>query len=242
MSSPKKSGTIGILTSETSRFSRFWLHFAALEKPPGIKLISKMSLKIPEARDEIISEAEGDWVWFIDDDHTFKPDLLLNLLKRDVSIVQPLVLSRMAPFTPVMMGPPTEDGTMQYRFGLTDGLDKTGLKSCGAVGAAGMLIRRHVWEKVGFPYFSPRPEDKTFLSEDIAFCRRAKAAGFGVFTDLSNHMGHLNVGEVWPQQNPDGTWATKIIFGDGSITIPKAGATMKLVGDKVSDLEEGDVS
>jgi len=39
-------------------------------------------------------------VFFMDDDHTFAPDLLLNLLARNVPVIQPLVLSRYGPFAP----------------------------------------------------------------------------------------------------------------------------------------------
>lgn len=224
----KHNGTIGILTSETGRYSRFWLHFQALIVPPKVKLISKMSINIADARDEVIKEAEGDWVWFMDDDHTFRPDLLQNLLSREVDIIQPLVLGRYSPFGPVMMGGPTPDGKAQYRFGLVDGVDRPGLKPCEAVGAAGMLIRRPVWEGVGFPYFAPRPEDPHRLSEDITFCRRATEKGFKIYTDMANHMGHLNVGEVWPVLNPDGTWETRLLFGGKEFRTPKAAATGKV--------------
>lgn len=227
------SGTIGLLTSETGRYGRFWLHFQSLILPPRVKLISKMSLNIAEARDEIIQEAEGEWVWFMDDDHTFQPNLLQNLLAREVPVIQPLVLSRYSPFGPVMMGPPTPDLTAQYRFALMDGIDRPGLKDCGALGAAGMLIRRNVLEAVGSPWFSRRPTDLIKVSEDITFSRRAKDKGFKLYTDMQNMMGHLNVGEVWPDLGPDGQWRTKVIFGGNTYYIPKAEPTMVIEDGKV---------
>lgn len=226
----KFSGTIGLLTSETSRFSRFWLHFQGLSLPPNIKLISKMSLNIAEARDEVIREAEGDWVWFMDDDHTFKPDLLKNLLSREVDIIQPLVLGRYAPFAPVMMGTETEDGSKQYRLALTDG--ERGVKKVEAVGAAGMLIRRRVWEKIGLRWFTPLPGEPSIVSEDILFCRRARAKGFQIYADLENPMGHLNVGEVWPERDADGVWRTRCRFGDGDFYARKAAPTGMVGPDK----------
>lgn len=231
--SSKHYGTIGILTSETSRFSRFWLRFAGLQLPRNVKLIAKMSLNIADARDEVLTEAEGDWVWFIDDDHTFHPNLLVNLLARNVDVVQPLVLGRVAPFAPVMMGPETEDKTAQFRLGLMDG-EKPRLKEVGAVGAAGMLVRRHVWEDVGFPCFARRPDDTVSLSEDITFSRRATAKGHQIFVDMENMMGHLNVGEVWPFFDPvTGIWSTRLHFAGKDVLIPKATSIGKIVDGKL---------
>lgn len=228
---PKFNGTIGILTSETGRFSRFWLRLAALQIPPQTKLIAKMSLDIAATRDEVLKDADSEWVWFIDDDHTFEPDLLLRLLARNVDVVQPLVLGRVSPFAPVMMGGMTPDEKSQYRLGLADE-EGPRLKECGAVGAAGMLIRRRVWEKIGFPYFNRREGDPD-ISEDIAFCRRAIAKGFRVWTDMENWMGHLNVGEVWPFYDPTHkTWSTRLHFAGHDVFLPKAQATARIVDGK----------
>jgi hypothetical protein len=220
-------GTIGILTTEHGRYSRFWLTMLAAAMPPRTKLIVKMSLNIAEARNEILREADGEWVWFMDDDHTFAPDLLRNLLARDVDIIQPLVLTRYAPFAPVMMGPETPDGKNNYRLALTPQL-ATGLEEVEIVGCAGMLIKRRVWEALRYPYFTSGSLAPDVLSEDFAFCRAARAAGFRVFTDLDNRMGHLNVGEVWPERLPDGTWGTKLIFGNEAILLPAAAPKMTL--------------
>lgn len=234
------SGTIGILTSEQGRFSRFWLRFSGLQLPPQVRLIAKMQLDIASARDEVLQEALGDWVWFIDDDHTFDPFLLKNLLSREVDVIQPLVLSRISPFAPVMMGPETPDKTAQYRLALMDGVDRPGIKECGAVGAAGMLVRRKVWEAVGFPAFGRRDGDPGDLSEDITFCRRVREKGFRVWTDLEYMMGHLNVGEVWPQYDSEtGVWSTRITFGGQDLTIPKAKPTMRLKDGRDVELLDG---
>ena len=240
MEESQHSGTIGILTSEGGRFSRFWLAMLSAAVPPRVKVIVKMSLNIAEARNEILRDAEGAWVWFIDDDHTFPPDLLQNLLAREVDIVQPLVLGRYGPFGPVAMGAQTPDGKQHYRFALKAD-DPYGLRPVDIVGCGGMLVRRHVWEAMEPPYFAAGTLAADVVSEDISFCRRAKAMGFGVYVDMDHPMGHLNIGEVWPERLPDGSWRTKLIFGNETIYIPAAPPRMRVDPDTGEVLEHFDV-
>lgn len=218
---PSHSGTVGILTSEHGRYSRFWLSMLNVHLPPMTKLITKMSLSIAEARNEILREAEGEWVWFMDDDHTFEPGLLRGLMARNVDIIQPLVLTRYGPFSPVMMGPPSGDGIKHWRYALSPD-DTTGLKSVHIAGCAGMLIRRRVWEAMEYPYFTNGPHVDS-IAEDVRFCQRARELGFGIYVDLDNRMGHLNIGEVWPERNEDtGEWTTKLVFGQEIVQLPAA--------------------
>ena len=194
----------------------------SLQLPPMVKLVVKMSLSIAEARNEVLQEAEGDWVWFIDDDHTFAPDLMMRLLQRNVDIVQPLVLTRYAPFAAVHMtkSPTPIAGKPYGRFALTPE-DKGGLKEASVVGCAGMLVRRRVWESLDYPYFVNGYAADS-IAEDVLFCERAREAGFKAYVDLDNHMGHLNIGEVWPERRDDGTWCTRLVFGQQEIELPTA--------------------
>lgn len=217
---PPQPGTIGILTAEDGRYSRFWLAMMDLHLPPGVRLITKFSLNIAQARNEILRDAHGEWVWFMDDDHTFAPDTLKRLLARGVDLIQPLVLTRYAPFSPVYMGPKDPKSSGHWRYALEDG--ETGLKPVHIIGCGGMLVRRRVWETLSPPWFTNSGTDVDVVSEDIAFCNRAREAGFQPYVDLETPMGHINVGEVWPDRLPDGKWATRIAFGNASITVGKA--------------------
>jgi len=215
-------GTIGILSGESGRFTRFWLSQVGLQPPGPVKLITKFSVNIAEARNEVIAEAEGEWLWFIDDDHTFDPGLLQRLVARNVDVVQPVVLARYAPFGPVIMGPATPDGKKHWRLALQPS-DLPGLKEVYVVGAAGMLIRRKVWEAIPRPWFTAGDLNPEVVGEDVGFCRRVREAGFRVYCDLANPMGHLNVGEVWPVWNAkEGVWETELRFGQASLRMPAA--------------------
>jgi glycosyltransferase involved in cell wall biosynthesis len=217
MSASGPVGTIGLLTTEHGRYSRFWTSFMGILAPGPVRIITKYSLNIAEARNQIFEEAEGEWVWFMDDDHTFDQNLLINLIKRNVDVVQPLVLSRYAPFSPVIMGPRTADGVRHWKFALQS--DDPPMKPVYVAGTAGMLIRRYVWEKIPKPWFTMGEVTPEVLGEDVSFCRRVKDAGFQVWCDMENTMGHLNVGEVRPRRNPDGTWVTVVKFGNGEFEV-----------------------
>lgn len=238
---PPKLGTIGLLTGETARFTRFFLHQMGLQLPGPVKFLTKFSLNIPEARNQVLAEAEGDWVFFMDDDHTFAPDLLMKLLARNVPVVQPLVLSRYAPFGPVIMGPQTGDGKAHWKYALTT-TDPTDLKPVHVAGAAGMLIRREVWEKIPPPWFTYGELQPDVLSEDMGFCRKVREAGFPIYCDMENRMGHLNTGEVWPIRLPDGTWKTRVIFGSQAMDIDAAAPKFRLddASGKAFSLENGE--
>jgi glycosyltransferase involved in cell wall biosynthesis len=224
---PTPAGTIGILTTEHGRYSRFWNSFLAIQPPGPTKIITKYSLNIAEARNQCLEEAEGDWVWFMDDDHVFAPDLLRNLLARNVDVIQPLVLSRYAPFGPVIMGPKAPNGKAHWRFALNQN-DPLDLKEVFVAGAAGMLIRRHVWEKIDPPWFTMGQIDPAVLSEDMSFCHKVTAAGFHIWCDMQNIMEHLNVGSVAPRRKPDGSWVTVIRFGNSEVEIPVAEAKFRV--------------
>jgi len=66
--------------------------------------------------------------------------------------------------------------------------DKECLLEVGSVGAACLLIRREVLEKVKEPWFVFNSDG---LGEDMNFCNKAKENGFRIFVDFSVMCGHL---------------------------------------------------
>ena len=106
----------------------------------------------PRAASCIVNERmHGDWVWFIDDDHAFDPQILMQLLSWNVDVVAPIYLMRQKPFLPVTL---VDEGKS---IDLTT-VPTEGLAEVYATGTAGMLIRRRVFNKIhaaypGDPYF-----------------------------------------------------------------------------------------
>lgn len=215
------NGTIGLITNEAGRFTRFWNSMLALQMPPGIKIISKIGCDLAKMRNEVLKDMEGDWVWCPDDDHTFEPDLLLKLIAHNVDMVQPLCLKKYAPFGPIHMGPQVEGTQAHWQHALLPD-DPRGLKEVHVVGASCSLIRRHVIDAIPFPWYEIGRIEPDGLGEDIWFSRKVRAAGFKIFCDLANPITHLNVGSVYAHRKEDGSWSTVLEFGAQKFEFPTA--------------------
>lgn len=82
------------------------------------------------------------------------------------------------------------DGKLDYDFIIR----KEDLVEVAYTGMGFMLVKRGVFEKLEYPWF--RPIEKKigdmvdFTMEDVAFCLRAKEAGFKIFIDPAVKVGH----------------------------------------------------
>lgn len=169
--------------------------------PPESQITWLLSSDTTANRNQACANLYGEWVWFIDDDHAFRPDILRRLLEWDVDIVAPLVLRRHQPFLPVAC---LDDEVLDLKQQPDEGLlevDHTG--------SSGMLIRRRVIEAMAEPWF----ELGNGISEDVNFCRAARTAGFDIHVDLGTRMGHITPAVVWPVH--DGEWVTGFSVADG---------------------------
>jgi hypothetical protein len=197
-------GTVGVVASEAARYTQFAIALSALEMPGDSVLRWVISGDRVSGQNELVKNLHGDWLFIMGDDHAFGPGLLRQLLAHDVDVVVPLCLSRRTPFNP-------------YCFQKRDGMVPLDLSACPskglveveAAGSAGMLIRRHVLEAVGDPWFEYMSE-----GEDIAFCDKARAAGFKIHVDLGAPLGHIASTILWPSFN-GGRWLTGMTVADG---------------------------
>ena len=81
----------------------------------------------------------------------------------------------------------------EYLFPYSEDKTKTDLEEVDAVGATGVLIKRHVIEALEPPYFEViYNEDGTSvnLGEDYYFCQKIKEAGFKIFADFGLRQNH----------------------------------------------------
>lgn len=146
----------------------------------------------------------------MDDDHVFTEDVLVNLLERDADIVTPLYLRRRAPFLPVLHGDESREYA-RYNFNYLKG--KSGLVDMTADGTlptGGMLIRSHVLKAIPNPWFETGQIDSEYGSWDIYFCEKARKAGFKLYVDTDNCMGHLVTLALWPVRDEQGNWGYDI--------------------------------
>jgi len=161
---------------------------------------------------ERLLESDSEWLLFMDDDHVFPGDLLERLLSHDKPVVGSLYLRRQAPFAPLAFSH-KEDGLYQT-INLSE-LPGEGLLKVQAVGTAGLLVRREVFEAIGSPWFEYGKTERWDASEDIIFCEKAFWHGFDIHVDLGAHLGHMTPTAIWPSW-VDQEWAVGFSVADGT--------------------------
>ena len=128
----------------------------------------------------VLTTPDCEWIFFLDSDMTPEPQALMRLLAHDVPIAGALCYARLPPFHPVVGLLPGQE-----RLDLTSGSFKAAW-----TGAAATLVRREVLEALApGPYFTPPPGQDG--SGDVAFCKRARAAGFPILIDPDVQVGHM---------------------------------------------------
>ena len=230
---------VGVIANDAARFSEFWSCVLRLKVPAGSVKENVIGGDWCSARNELAQrciDEEYDYLWFMDDDHSFAPDLLQKLLEAavtyDLPIVNPLCTTRTAPFHLVTFAAnPDPESKDRYLPISLEGAPGEGIVELEAGGCAGMLIRRDVLEAVkkwGQHNVDPRSLEArpwfeyTDTSEDILFCEKAKDAGFGIYADLSARLGHITTAVVMPGI-VDGNWITGLTVGrDFQVAIPTA--------------------
>lgn len=195
------SGLVGIIANDAGRFSLFSACATKLRTPEGSKLEWCIGGDWCGARNDLVRQAieeEHDWLWFMDDDHAFAPNLLERLLEHNVPLVMPFCLQRVYPFAPVF----SADGHLSL-----DVADYDGLVEVRSGGCAGMLIKREVLLALEEPWF-----EYADRSEDVIFCEKAREAGFPLYVDFDARLGHITTAVVWPSEK-DGEWVTGFTIG-----------------------------
>lgn len=191
-------GVIVIVSGDLARYAEFPISMLRVRVPRGtapfwargVSIAGNLNMMIHKAL-----KADAAWVWIMGDDHVFDADLLMNLLDRGVDIIAPLCARRRPPYMPHVYGARPD--------GLFDGcrwewLPREGVAEVGGAGTAGMVIRRHVLETMPAPWFEVGRTQPDALGEDLWFCRKAREAGFKVYVDCENKIGHIAMATVWP--------------------------------------------
>lgn len=192
-------GAIILASGDTPRYHEFTvslLHTLERGVPRGSTLKWNRGLDLCPQLNNAVRRAldEGAaWCWFIGDDHVWEPGLIGKLWRRRLPLVAPLVRRRSAPFDTVM----SKNGE---RIELER--HARGLLEVDAVGSAGLLVQREVFETLGpNPFEIGGPFQQ---HEDVTFCHKARRAGFPIHVDLDAGMGHLATLEVWPARDVNG--------------------------------------
>ena len=195
-------GAIIVASDELSRFSAFAWSMLNLQKPEGTAVRWFMGADICRNLNngvrEMMANDSLEWAWFIGDDHSFEPDVLVRLLEHDVDAVAPLCCRRRAPFGPVVYESENKDGTVNpYRFDERGITPDSGLIDVFAVGGAGLLLSRSLLESMDDPWWEH--SGVAMIDEDLHLCRKIREADTKIHVDMGNHIGHLTTLAVWPR-------------------------------------------
>jgi hypothetical protein len=209
-------GLVGVLAQDTARFSMFGASITRLQIPAGSDCQWVIGNDIPQGMNTLIRHMRDtdEWVWIMGDDHAFAPFILMSLLAHDVDVVVPLCLTRQPPFDPVIyMDWYNEAEGLREKISL-DEFPTGGLVEIHSSGSAGMLVKRHVLEAIGDPWFQRYPDNGKHLAEDLYFCDRVREEGFKIYADLDTKLGHITTSIVWPQLLEEG-WSFGFGFPKG---------------------------
>jgi hypothetical protein len=174
------------------------------------------SIYITENRNNLVKMAQtvkADWLFQLDGDESFQPDVLRTLMQTAHPVEKPLVVglySNIANFHEVGHGSFDvvdmifcEVGNGAYRNVRPP--DDMRPFQVDAAGTGIMLAHMSVFEKIGYPWFhlyyievENAPEKMQFMNEDIAFCRVAREAGFPIWCNPMAEATHWKTVPLLP--------------------------------------------
>jgi len=193
-------------------FQKFWtqvsrLQFRSLSAGIDTFLRVKSSAILEHCRNCLVSEALRDFpdathFLFLDSDMVFPDDLLIKLLAHDKDMVTTNAYRKGPPHFPVVSIQSGDDDLFRP-IHIKPEADK--LRRVTSAGTGVVLIKREVFEQMGFPWFKseyvdPIGEDadtgtlvegKMFVSEDSRFFIIATSLGFKLYCDFSIEIGHI---------------------------------------------------
>lgn len=201
---------VAVITGDLVRYGQAMRSVANLHAPGGShefwKMANNVATSINEAFQATLANPDFEWCWLMGDDHTFVNGSLLSLLDRNVDAIIPLCLNRFPPFDPTII----KDGKIKRLEDLPpEGLYE--LQEGETCGDAGLLIRRHVLEAIGAPWYD-RLRSGSLGVDDQCFVERVKKAGFKVHVDLDNRIGHMSPFIMVPIRKKD-RWEVRLICG-----------------------------
>ena len=219
------SGTVIVAAATQPRFYEFQLSLDVVGAPAGTKLHIERSCDITQNFNTGVKKMIGEWAWFLGDDHSFDPTLLMRLLTYNVDVVVPITPCKTPPWMPCMMHGP-EDPTQGfwhenmplYHWDEVSGKGLLALPKGDFIGQAGMLVRKSVLDKLGYPWFKCGQFDAGRLQEDLMFCRELQQLGYTVWVDQDSIFDHHFVNCITARRY-QGKWAPALRCGNGEVMV-----------------------
>jgi hypothetical protein len=215
-------------TGEFSRFPDFHDNLDRVICPPCTIKDSVKGIYIANNQNELARlflKSDAEYFWLTNDDQLYPPETLLRLLAHDKDVCGVNSLLKGQPHPPLIYSEGEGAGFYPYRY-FRHG--ERGLVRVGAVAGGGMLIRRHVFEKIADPWWEVHtvyPTDgrkPTQSSEDFDFCKKVTDAGFEIWCDLDIRVPHGTTFWLMPEMTATGEWITTLMRGDEKLVVPAA--------------------
>ena len=142
------------------------------------------SKSLAEIRNELVSEGlktDATHFLFLDSDELFPMDMTPRLLAHDKDIIGAWTVIRqdIKPNVYKMVG--------QYKHEPYEG---KGLEKIDRLGFGSVLIKRSVFEKLKYPWFS---FDEHHHTEDLYFCDIARENGYDIWVDFDLRCKHISL-------------------------------------------------
>lgn len=224
------SGVIGISTPEQGRYSVFYASLAGMKRPDEqMMVVFARGAVISENRNNITAEAlkhNLDWILYLDDDQILTQDVLMKLLEADKDVISAHYIQRQPPFNPVLMETELPNGTFIRK---TLDPNEKGIIEVAAAGAGCLLVKTKVIKALEPPYWTLGQINSASWGDDLHFCSRVRKAGFKIYADLDNPIGHIMSTMVWPTRDEKQGWVASVVPDIGQP--PIAYVPMPMHGD-----------
>jgi hypothetical protein len=218
-------GTIALASGITPRYFEFEDSMEKLQVPAGTIFNRRRSCDVAYNFNRAVRDMKGEWVWFLGDDHAFPPDLLFKLLDYNVDVVVPITPCKTFPFAPCVIHGPTDklwdDNMPLYTWHELSGTGLMPLPRGDFIGQAGMLVKKHVLDAIGDPWFKTGQFDKGRLQEDLWFCKEMQEKGFIVHVDRDTIFEHWFIIGVTAKRHGE-EWVPALRSGAGIMVLPDA--------------------
>lgn len=195
VSSLHPPGMVVVVTGELTRYAKFMQDLNRLRVPQGSDLVwsagPSVKRNIDRALTRVLREPTAQWAWMIGDDHSFHPNIVLDLLDRKVDCVLPVCLARTPPFVTTLRRGDKNLPLVE----LPEGLHL--LAEDESMGDAGMLMQRKVIGATGPPW-QDIPSTGSWDVEDRIFVDRVRERGYDVHLDTEAVLGHITPCEIIP--------------------------------------------
>ena len=185
----------------TDGFVRSWTKTVLHFERKGVKFMNAIaySSNVTAARNivvgkkEILEREKYDYMMWIDSDTVWDPEDIEKLIAAKKDIISGLV-----PIDwdgSVGVGNFAADGFLTWMKKTT--IPDTKPFEVGYAGMAFMLVRRGIFEELGYPYFVQVPVEwegkKILYGEDVTWCLRVKELGYKIWAHPGVVLGHQKV-------------------------------------------------